>query len=90
MLFYSKNKFQLQNIAEGEASSILQQNQANVDSLRKVQASQSEGYKMLKEKLNMTNEDLLKFIKSKLVKNYDGNNLALTLTSPEPVKKTTA
>ncbi len=60
---------------------------AVVDSLKKVQASQSEGYKILKTKLNMTNEDLLKFIKTKLVKNYDGNNMALTITSPEPVKK---
>jgi len=37
----------------------------------------------------MTNEDLLKFVKSKLVKNYDGNNLALTITSPETLPKTT-
>jgi len=35
----------------------------------------------------MTNDDLLKFIKSKLIKNYDGNNMALTITSPEPEKK---
>jgi hypothetical protein len=56
----------------------------------RVQSSQSETYKILKEKLSMSNDDLLKFIKSKLVKNYDGNNLALSLSSPEPAKKTTA
>jgi len=56
----------------------------------RVQSSQSEAYKILKEKLKMSNDDLLKFIKSKLVKNYDGNNLALSLSSPEPAKKITA
>lgn len=82
------NKFNIyQNIAEGEASSISQQNKAFVDSLQKVQSSQSEAYRILKSKLNMTNDDLLKFVKSKLVKNYDGNNLALTITSPETQKK---
>jgi len=31
----------------------------------------------------MTNDDLLKFVKSKLIKNYDGNNLALNIATPE-------
>jgi len=55
--------------------------------LRKVQNSQTEAYKGLKNKLNMTNDDLLKFVKAKLVKGYDGNNMAMTITSPEPEKK---
>jgi regulator of protease activity HflC (stomatin/prohibitin superfamily) len=75
------------NIAEGEASAILQQNKANVDSFNKIQNSQSEAYKILKNNLQMNNQDLLKFIKTKLVKNYDGNNMALTLASPEPTTK---
>ncbi len=36
----------------------------------------------------MSNDDLLKFIKSKLIKNYEGSNMALTITSPEKEIKT--
>jgi hypothetical protein len=72
------------NIAEGEANAILQQNAANVISLKKVQDAQSEAYKKMKVKLSLTNADLLNLIKTKLVKNYDGNNLALNIASPEP------
>ena len=72
------------NIAEGEASALLQQNSAQVDSLRKVQNSQSDAYKNLKKNLSFSNADLLNFVKTKLVKNYDGNNLALNIKSIEP------
>lgn len=71
------------NIAEGEASAILQQNAANVISLKRVQDAQSEAYQKMKFKLNLSNSDLLNLIKTKLVKNYDGNNLALNIASPE-------
>lgn len=71
------------NIAEGEASAILQQNAAQVDSLRKIQNAQSDAYKNLKQQLNLTNPELLNYIKTKLVKSYDGNNLALSISSPE-------
>lgn len=72
------------NIAEGEASALLQQNSAQIDSLRKVQNSKSEAYKNLKQQLGMTNPDLLNFIKAKLVKSYDGNNMALNIKTIEP------
>jgi CRISPR/Cas system-associated endonuclease Cas3-HD len=77
------------NIAEGDASAMIQQNQANVDSLIKVQNSQSRAYRNLKQSLGMENSDLLDFIKTKVVKGYEGKNLALNINSPEPIKKLT-
>jgi len=71
------------NKAEGEVSALLQQNQATTDSLTKVQEAQSLAYKNLKSTLGLSNVDLLNFIKTKLVKTYDGNNLALNIQSPE-------
>jgi len=70
------------NIAEGDASAMIQQNQASVDSLIQVQNAQSAAYKKLKESLGMNNEDLLSFIKTKVVKNYEGKDLALNIDSP--------
>ena len=75
------------NIAEGEASAMIQQNQANVDSLIRVQNSQSHAYKNLKQNLGMSNDDLIDFIKTKVIKNYEGKNLAMNINSPEPIKK---
>jgi hypothetical protein len=74
------------NIAEGDASAMIQQNQANVDSLVQVQNSQSRAYRKLKENLELNNPDLLSFIKTKLVKNYDGNNIVLNINSVEAPK----
>jgi hypothetical protein len=70
------------NLAEGEASAILQQNSADISSLRKVQDAQSEGYKSLKNSLSLKNEDLLSFIKAKIIKSHEGD-VALNLKSPE-------
>ncbi len=71
------------NIAEGEASAIIQQNAANNEALKKVQDAQSQAYQKLKARLGLTNVDLLSFIKTKVVKNYDGNNLAVSMASPQ-------
>jgi hypothetical protein len=51
--------------------------------LRKVQTAQTSAYKDLKNKLKLTNGDLLKFIKTKLVRDYNGQNIALYVESPE-------
>ena len=71
------------NRAEGEASAILQQNVANNQALQKVQDSQSQAYHALKQKLNLVNGDLLGLIKTKVLKNYDGNNLAVSINGPQ-------
>jgi hypothetical protein len=71
------------NIAEGEAQAMIQQNLAQTDSLKRVQDSQTEAYKLLKNELGLSNSDMMNFIKTKLLKNYDGKNLALNVESPE-------
>jgi hypothetical protein len=64
----------------------LNKNQAEVDSMVKVQQSQAVGYGTLKKNLDMTNDGLMNYIKSKLIKNYSGNNLVLNLETPETKK----
>lgn len=72
------------NIAEGDAQAIKQQNQAQVESYKKVQDLQTNAYKSLKEKLALKNEDLLKMIKTQVIRDYNGSNLAMAISSPEP------
>lgn len=71
------------NLAKGEAESLLKQNDANIDSMTKVQNSQTEAYSSMKSRLAMNNGVLLNFIKSKLIKNYNGKNLAMNIGSPD-------
>ena len=71
------------NIAEGDAKSILQNNAAKVDAYNQVQTSQTNAYMNLKKNLAMKNEDLLKMIKTQVVRDYNGGNLAIAVTSPE-------
>lgn len=75
------------NIAEGEAEAMLTENKAETDSLKKVQNSQTDSYKKLKQNLELENPDLMKFIKTKVIKTYDGNNLFLNIASPEGANK---
>jgi hypothetical protein len=74
------------NLAEGEASAIIQQNNADVSSLKKVQDAQSEGYKQLKNNLGLKNSELLSYIKAKVIKTYDGD-IALSVRAPEALNK---
>ncbi len=64
----------------------MNKNTAEVESMIKVQQSQAVGYGTLKKNLGMTNDELMNYIKSKLIKNYSGNNLALNLETPENKK----
>lgn len=75
------------NLAEGDAKSIMQQNDANVEAYKTVQNSQTNAYSKLKKKLNLKNEDLLKMIKTQLIGKYNGNDLAVTINSPEKKDK---
>jgi regulator of protease activity HflC (stomatin/prohibitin superfamily) len=76
------------NLAQGEAKAIINENAAEVASLRKLQGSQTEGYGSLKTNLGLNNQQLMDFIKNKLIKSYDGHNMALNVETPE-IKKTT-
>jgi regulator of protease activity HflC (stomatin/prohibitin superfamily) len=71
------------NRAEGEAQAMIEQNLATVKSLKQVQGSKSTAYSYLKTQLGMTNDALINYIKSKLIRTYDGHNMALSVESPE-------
>ncbi len=62
---------------------MIEQNNADVKSLKEVQGKKSAAYSKLKTKLSMTNANLMNFIKAKLVRNYRGADMALNLNSPE-------
>ncbi len=84
-LYFIFNIFQ--NIAQGEAGAIVKENEANIQSLNKIQAAQADGYSNLKNKLKMDNKNLLNFIKAKLIRNYEGKDLALNIQTPETETK---
>jgi len=61
----------------------LKQNVAQIDSLKQVQNTQTQAYSNLKANLGLTNKALLNFVKTKLVKTYDGTNMALNIATLE-------
>jgi len=71
------------NIAEGEADALLKQNAASVDSLKQVQNTQTTAYSNLKNNLGLSNQALLNFVKAKLIKTYEGKDMALNIATPE-------
>lgn len=71
------------NLAQGEAESILKQNDAEVKSLINSQNTQTDAYSTFKGTLQISNQSLLNFIKTKLIKNYSKDQVALSLSSPE-------
>jgi len=71
------------NIAEGEADALLKQNNATIDSLVQVQNTQTQAYTNLKNNLGLSNAALLNFVKAKLIKNYDGKDMALNMKAPD-------
>lgn len=62
---------------------MLKQNEALITSMMQVQISQATAYSSLKTNLGLTNGQLLTYIKTKVIKNYQGKDLALSLESPE-------
>ena len=64
---YQKNV--IINKAEGEAQAIIKQNEAYVEALLRTQNTQTNAFKNLKDTLQLTNENLLDFMKTKLLKN---------------------
>ena len=81
---YQKNV--IINKAEGEAQAIIKQNEAYVDALLKTQNTQTQAFKNLKDNLHLTNENLLDFMKTKMIKEYNGNN-DITLNIEKPNQK---
>lgn len=70
------------NLAKGEAESIIKQNDANIASFSQTQTSLTDAYSKLKNTLKMTNEELIKFIKAKLI-NSSRTNMIINITSPD-------
>ena len=81
---YQKNV--IINKAEGEAQAIIKQNEAYVDALLRTQNTQTNAFKHLKDTLQLTNENLLDFMKTKIIKEYSGDN-DITLNIEKPNQK---
>ena len=81
---YQKNV--IINKAEGEAQAIIKQNEAYVDALLRTQNTQTNAFKNLKDTLQLTNENLLDFMKTKIIKEYSGDN-DITLNIEKPNQK---
>jgi len=72
------------NIALGDAQAILAQNNATVNSFKIVQNTQSSSYQGLKDALNLTNVQLLNFMRAKVVRDHVDDGLTISLNSFEP------
>jgi regulator of protease activity HflC (stomatin/prohibitin superfamily) len=81
---YQKNV--IINKAEGEAQAIIKQNEAYVEALLRTQNTQTNAFKNLKDTLQLTNENLLDFMKTKIIKEYSGDN-DITLNIEKPNQK---
>ncbi len=55
--------------------------------LKQVQQAKSDGYSKFKTNIGMTNPDLMDYIKTKVIKDYKGEDLALNIKSPESSKQ---
>ena len=83
---YQKNV--IINKAEGEAQAIIKQNEAYVEALLRTQNTQTNAFKNLKDTLQLTNENLLDFMKTKIIKEYSGeNDITLNIEKPNQKKE---
>ena len=69
------------NKAKAQAEADIQRNDANMDSLQQNIQNQAAAYATLKTNLVMTNEQLLKYIKSQTIAEYNQNSLVVTIPS---------
>jgi len=68
------------NLAEGEAKSIRAQNQADVDSFKLLAQAQAQSYQKLRAELGFEGAQLIEFIKAKLIRDYNPENLTIAIT----------
>ena len=54
--------------AQGEAIGMLKQNEADVESYKKINDAQIEGYKRFKENIGLSNNELFKYIETNIIK----------------------
>ncbi|KAL4493157.1 hypothetical protein ABPG72_003242 [Tetrahymena utriculariae] len=71
------------NYALGDAQAIEMNGKAQSISMKNVQNVNTQQYKKLKKQLKLNNNQLLTYIKSKVVREYNGKGLAIALESPD-------
>lgn len=67
------------NLASGEAASTLQKNDADVSNIRTYMQYQIDSYIKIKNRLNLTNQGLIDFMKGKIIENRGIGNLIVNL-----------
>ena len=69
------------NKAKAQADADINKNEANMASLHDNIRNQAQAYAGLKSNLAMNNTQLLKYIKSQAISDYDQNSLVVTIPS---------
>jgi len=72
-----------QNLAEGDAQARLAQNNATVNSFTLVQETKAQAYNDLMSTLNFTNDQVINFIKTKVVRDHDASALQVNFDAIE-------
>ena len=69
------------NKAKAQADADINKNDAQMESLQENIKNQAKAYAGLKANLGMSNTQLLKYIKSQAISDYDQNSLVVTIPS---------
>lgn len=67
------------NKAEGQASALLQSNQATAESFYKIQKENSNALAAVKKSLNLNSKDLLNYLRAKILKEYPEDKMVIGL-----------
>lgn len=68
------------NVAEGEANATIIQATASADSFKLVQQTQAEAYRSIKEELAMNNQELIEFLKARVIRDHGDGNLVVAVS----------
>lgn len=69
----------MQNLAEGDAEAMLKTNDATLSGFNATEMSRVYGYRQLKLDLNLTNSQLLEYMKAKLISTHSGDKVVVAL-----------
>jgi hypothetical protein len=67
------------NNAKAKAEADTKRNEAEMNSFYQVITSQASAYSALKKSLGMNNDQLIQYIKSQAINNYNQNNMVVSL-----------
>eukprot|EP00359_Climacostomum_virens_P001084 CAMPEP_0204900072 /NCGR_PEP_ID=MMETSP1397-20131031/2243_1 /ASSEMBLY_ACC=CAM_ASM_000891 /TAXON_ID=49980 /ORGANISM="Climacostomum Climacostomum virens, Strain Stock W-24" /LENGTH=226 /DNA_ID=CAMNT_0052068143 /DNA_START=223 /DNA_END=903 /DNA_ORIENTATION=+ len=67
------------NLAEGDAAALLKTNDAQLSGFNATEMSRIYGYRQLKTDLNLTNRQLLEYMKAKMITSHSGDKVAVAL-----------